>query len=421
MGSLVDFWLTRKTPLSSSRTTLWLDWRLTLKYTSAWVKQRTAKNGKKTWYGYLKYQDDNGKYRQTSKAFDRKKVKGERQAERALEEWRQEMEATSSVVSSKTYTTTYVLNHLDNLALEEDQRTIRNKKLSVNKHFGRFDKVPLGNLTTNEVQDWVKCLNGDGYKPGAIGYIFGILRGACIHAVEVGDLPRNPCKGVKLPKAPTPKPNGLEPEDMMNLLDTLDAEGPTRLSTAAYIALLAGLRIGEVCALTWGDYDGETLSVDKSIAYDTNEGNREKSPKTEAGEREVPVPPRLAEMLERRKQYQLEQIESNGIDADLESIRIVGEVDGSTAGPVSLGHQWSKFAKSHAIIGAAGRQCTFHALRDSYGTSLMGAGVDVKTAAVLMGHGDGGVTLLKHYATSTRAARRAAAAKLTKALEGNND
>jgi integrase len=207
---------------------------------------------------------------------------------------------------------------------------------------------------------------------------------------------------------------------MINLLDTLDAEGPTRLSTAAYIALLAGLRIGEVCALTWGDYDGETLSVDKSIANDSGEGLREKSPKTDAGEREVPVPPRLAEVLERRKQYQLDQIGASDLEVDIDGVRIVGGFDGSTMSPSAMSARWRKFAKHNAIKGAAGRRDTCHDLRDSFGTALLAAGVDVKTSADLMGHGDGGVTLLKHYATATRHAKKLAAQKLAKSLEGDN-
>lgn len=391
-----------------------------MKYTSAWVKKRTAKDGKVTWYGYLKYTGADGKPKQTAKAFDRSKVKGVRQAEKALQEWRQEMEATSSVTSCKTYTTAYVMHHLDSLALSEDQRTIAAKKATVGKHFGRFDKVPIGKLAASEVQDWVKQLVADGYKPGTVGYIFGILRTSCIHAVKVGDIARNPCAGIELPKVPTPKPNGLEPQDMADLLDMLDAQGPTRLATAAYIALLAGLRVGEICALTWGDYDGESLSVDKSIANDGGGSLREKSPKTDAGERESPIPPRLRDALERRKQYQLEQIAEKGLDISIDKVRIVGGCDGTTMNPSAMSARWRNFAKRNAITGAAGRQATFHDLRDSYGTTLLAAGVDVKTAANLMGHGDGGVTLLKHYATATNHAKRAAADKLTKALEGDS-
>jgi site-specific recombinase XerD len=57
------------------------------------------------------------------------------------------------------------------------------------------------------------------------------------------------------------------------------------------------------------------------------------------------------------------------------------------------------------------RQVRWYDLRHSLGTHLVGAGVDVKTVAQLMGHRD--VTLtLKHYPHPDAAARRAAVARL---------
>jgi integrase len=208
---------------------------------------------------------------------------------------------------------------------------------------------------------------------------------------------------------------------MAELLDLLDAEGPTRLATAAYIALLAGLRVGEVCALTWADFDGECLSVSKSIANDGGGSLREKTPKTDAGEREVPVPPRLRDALERRKQYQLDRIEEAGIGVSIDGVHIVGGCDGSTMNPSAMSARWRKFARRNGIKGASGRRATFHDLRDSFGTALLAAGVDVKTSASLMGHGDGGVTLLRHYATATNHAKKLAAQKLAKSLEDGTE
>ena len=393
-----------------------------MKYESAWVKRREDRDGR-PFVGYLKYREG-GKWKQTSKTLktyvdpktgEEKPVKGARQAEKALQQWRHEMESTSNVTSEKTYVKVYINRYLDALALKDDKRTVSRKRTAVRLHMDEFEHVPLGKLTTGSVQDWVLRLQGDGMKPGTVGYVFGILRQTCRHAARVGDLSTNPCAGVILPKSTKPTPNAMEPAQIVSLLDQLDAMGPTQLATAAYIALLCGCRVGEVCALTWADYDEDErmLDVSKSVAYDDGHGLRVKGPKTEAGNRSIPVPPRLAAMLAQRKAYMLDLIEQAESDADILEAGIVGSIDGAPTNPQNVSAQWRAFADRNTLVGASGKRVTFHALRDCYGTSLLGAGVDVTTSAALMGHGDGGATLLKYYSTALDSNKRLAAKKLS--------
>ena len=402
-----------------------------MKYESAWVKRREDRAGK-PFVGYLKYREGD-KWKQVSKTLktyvdpktgEERPVKGARQAERALQQWRLEMEATGSVVSVKTYLSVYASRFLDALALKDDVRTVEHKRAIVKNHFGEFERVPLGKLTASAIQDWVLRLQADGLQERTVGKVFGVLRQTCRHAVKVGDLQANPCVGVILPSPPKPTPNAMEPAEIASLLDRLDAMGPTPLATAAYTALLCGCREGEICALTWADYDEDecTLDVSKSVAYDDGRGLRVKGPKTEAGVRSIPVPPRLAGMLARRKDLVSDMICETDADVDVEETYIIGGVDGSPSSPPSIGHQWARFAKKNALAGASGKRLKFHDLRDCYGTSLLGAGVDVTTAASLMGHGDGGATLLKYYSTALDSNKRLAAQKLSKALgDGSGD
>jgi integrase len=127
------------------------------------------------------------------------------------------------------------------------------------------------------------------------------------------------------------------------------------------------------------------------------------------------------EMSHRSKVFQgiIDEAEA---DVDVEETYIIGGVDGSPSSPPSIGFQWARFAKKNALVGASGKRLKFHDLRDCYGTSLLGAGVDVTTAASLMGHGDGGATLLKYYSTALDSNKRLAAQKLSKALgDGSGD
>ena len=112
-----------------------------MKYESAWVKQRTDRKGN-PWCGYLKYRDADDKWKQASKVLktwvdadnNEKPVRGKRQAEKALAQWRAEMEATSAVISDKSYVYNYVLRYVDVLALKLDKKTIDRKRVIVKLH-----------------------------------------------------------------------------------------------------------------------------------------------------------------------------------------------------------------------------------------------------------------------------------------------
>jgi len=91
---------------------------------------------------------------------------------------------------------------------------------------------------------------------------------------EVGHLQDNPARGVDLPKLRTVRPKlALTREQAAALLEALPA-----LSRAmAGLAILSGLRRGELFALRWQDIDEESrvLTVREAV-YDGAHGTRER-------------------------------------------------------------------------------------------------------------------------------------------------
>lgn len=67
----------------------------------------------------------------------------------------------------------------------------------------------------------------------------------------------------------------------------------TPLETPLKLAIFGGLRAGEICALTPADINGSTVSVTKSIAYDSNNTWVIKSPKSYYGNRTIILPTHL--------------------------------------------------------------------------------------------------------------------------------
>jgi integrase len=101
--------------------------------------------------------------------------------------------------------------------------------------------------------------------------------------VKWGHLSENPARGVELPALRCVRPKwALTPAQAAALIDGLSAMAQAMVG----LAILSGLRRGELFALRWRDIDqdGQRLTVRESV-YDGQFG----TPKTEAGVRQIPL------------------------------------------------------------------------------------------------------------------------------------
>ena len=134
--------------------------------------------------------------------------------------------------------------------------------------------------------------------------------------------------------------------------------------------IYAGLRLGELLALTWSDVDldAATIRVNKSWDY---KQNVVKSPKTHAGTRTVPIPPPLMAALRGAPRTALLVCPHNGHAYSL------GEWN----------HGLERFQKKTGAVFSA------HRLRHTCCTLYYEAGVDVLTAQKWMGHANPATTM----------------------------
>lgn len=147
--------------------------------------------------------------------------------------------------------------------------------------------------------------------------------------------------------------------------------------------IYAGLRFGELAALTWSDVDLQngTVSVTKSYNFKSCSF---KTPKTAAGERVVPIPALLLDELKAAPRASLFVCPHNG-------------------------KMWTQGAWQNQFDGylkRLGFSTTAHCLRHTYATILYEAGIDVLTAQYFMGHADSQTTM--NIYTHLREAKKAA-------------
>lgn len=334
------------------------------------------------WVGVVRLRDG-ARVRQRTKTFGR--ITKSR-ALQLLAEWERECSGPSCSMTVGEYCRAYLASIEHTL----EPSTVSGYRCSLKHVCEGLGGIPLAGLRPHEVQAWEAELTARGLSSSTVGKAHRILKQVMKHAVESGDLPRNPLSTVKPPRRKAPSPNYLDKAGRDRLLGLLaEMRGP--LATAATIALYTGMRRGEVCALRWADVDmgrGE-IRVCRSVGVGAG-GAYLKEAKTAAGKRCIPMPQALKTALMALQGH---------------SYVIGGD---TFYNPTRLGRQWASFAESFGIMGTEGRVCTFHDLRHTYATVAIASGADVRSVAAILGHADASVTLNVYAAADAEAMRRAA-------------
>lgn len=151
-----------------------------------------------------------------------------------------------------------------------------------------------------------------------------------------------------------------------------------------YLCLATGLRIGEVCALTWDDIDIGTgvISVRKTLERIYVVDGQEKhtkviidSPKTKNSIREIPMPEELVRVMEPLKKV----VKGNYF--------VLTNSDKPTE-PRTYRNYYKKLLNELDMP-----QLKFHGLRHSFATRCIESNCDYKTVSVILGHSNISTTL----------------------------
>ncbi|MGV4412827.1 tyrosine-type recombinase/integrase [Empedobacter falsenii] len=151
-----------------------------------------------------------------------------------------------------------------------------------------------------------------------------------------------------------------------------------------YICLSAGMRIGEICALTWKDIDIDNgiISVNRTIQriYVIEDGNRRTelildTPKTKNSIREIPISKDLLRILKPFKKI-------------VNPSFFVLTNDAKPTEPRTYRSYYKNLMKELKMP-----ELKFHGLRHSFATRCIESNCDYKTVSVLLGHSNISTTL----------------------------
>jgi integrase len=289
-----------------------------------------------------------------------------------------------------------------------------------------FGGVRLSKLRPDALDARYRAWREEGLAPATVRQYHAILS-AALHQAEKWDwIDRSPARRATAPVARQAPMHVPTPEQLSTMVRTAEASDPV-LATSIALAALTGMRRGELCALRWSDVDLDVGTIRVDSALTVIEGRVHLGPTKTHQARKIALDDVAVETLWRRR-VEMEQL-ANEAHSPLIEDPFVLSLNANAARPVNpdtLTHRFSalcrdleaparKRNRTGALKQSEGWAFRFHDLRHFSVTTLIAAGVDVRTVAERHGHAQATMTL-NRYAHALPERDRAAAGILGQVL-----
>lgn len=229
---------------------------------------------------------------------------------------------------------------------------------------------------------------------------------------------KNPFRKIPMPPRGEPKRTFLDEAESRMMLETATAYTLDNMSenhrqavkNASYgimvvLAIMTGMRRGELLALTWDDIDlsNRKIHVNRAYKADCSLGK----PKTKTSRRVISISSETVAILKRYKAYQ----DALNLEGDWNGL--FRKKDGTMESANAFEHWWRKWADDNGF-----KNLLFHGLRHTHATLLIANGVDIKTVQTRLGHSSAMITL-DVYSHALPSLDAAAADELDDILKAN--
>jgi integrase len=260
-----------------------------------------------------------------------------------------------------------------------------------------FGQIAIGSIKPAKVQAAVDRWTAT-HSPSTVSRHYACLRAICAYAEASEMILRSPCRGIRLPRIRLVDRPTLTPKDIEMLGNKLGAEQGAFMWCGAVL----GLRWAEAAGLTVDRLDllAGSITIDRQM----NRSGQLVTPKSQAGTRTLACPTWLADDL-------AAVLAHRGVSAVEGGTLVFVDRDG---GPLAYTN-WRRRTWLPACSAAGLEGLKFHDLRSLAATTLVAAGVDLKTTQTRMGHSSARMTL-DIYARATDSGDRKAADAVGKFL-----
>lgn len=207
-------------------------------------------------------------------------------------------------------------------------------------------------------------------------------------AVSLKILSENPMENitVKTPKVIL-KDNYYDLEELDKLLTLLHDE-PIKYQLATLLTISTGMRVGELTALQWKHIDLQNMKIkiEQSNAYTHETGSFIKNTKNETSERTVAFPNTLINLFLQHKEDETLKRKAMkkkwiNYDKDQEEDFVFTQENGEVIFVGTIPKWFRKFIRRNNL-----RHITFHGLRHTNSTVLIGKGINIVSVSHGLGH-----------------------------------
>ncbi len=303
---------------------------------------------------------------------------------------------------SSLTTAAFIWAYLAHVKGQNSPATWRLRRSVLSRHVvPLIGSLKLTVVTPQHVAGLLRTLQERGVGQRTLQVVHATLRAALSYAVRLEMIDRNPCTAIPAPRAPRVVRRILSLAEARQLLQVARREGRDYALYA--LALMTGMRQGEILGLTWEyvDLDAARVRVEQTLTEDVNGALVATSPKTASSRRTIDLP-----------------------SAAVEALRELTLVPGArNAGWVFPDGDGGPRRKSNLIrrsykplLKAAGLpSVSFHSLRHVANSVLLAAGESPKVAAERLGHSTTRMTM-DIYAHVLPTTQRSAVTRLDRAF-----
>lgn len=245
--------------------------------------------------------------------------------------------------------------------------------------------LKLADLRGDHVQHVCTVVLEAGDAPSTARHVYAVLRSALTWAVRWKLIARNPAGDAQPPRRSRGDMHVFTPEQARCFLAGV---APHRWHLLYLLAIVTGMRQGEIIGLHWVDVDVDNavLRVTTSAGPIAGRGVVMSEPKTAASRRQIPLTAELAAAFKAHRRAQLAQ-----------RLRTVGWEDHGLVFCTGLGRPLNRvnvtrhFHRACSVLGLPSLR--FHDLRHTAATLMLRSGVHPRVVQSILGHEDISVTL----------------------------
>lgn len=238
--------------------------------------------------------------------------------------------------------------------------------------------IKLNQLRPAHLQEMYSKNSTNGLSNTSVLYIHRVVHIALSHALKWQLIFSNPADAVDAPKKDKRQINILLPEQLKLLLQHIAG---THLYIPVLLAIITGMRRGEILGLNWTNVDfiNNVIYVDEQLQRINGELTL-RATKTHGSKRSIAIPPSFIPELKAIQKYKIKEREDMGFKFS-DTQLICSWPDGQPYDPDYVTHKFKKVIKELELPDAR-----FHDLRHTYATLWLKAGGNMKVLSGLLGH-----------------------------------